>query len=127
MAGQSPANGRPRVLVVDDECIIADTLTVILARNGYEAIAAYCGTEAVERARTWLPDLLLADVVMPGMSGIEAAIRIHALLPACRILLLSGQAATTDLMQGARRDGHEFEVILKPIHPTQLLARLRQS
>jgi CheY-like chemotaxis protein len=114
------------VLVVDDECVIADTLAIILTQNGYEATAVYCGPEAIETAKSWQPDLLLADVVMPEMSGIEAAIRIHALLPQCRILLLSGQAATTDLTQNARRDGHEFEVILKPIHPTQLLARLER-
>jgi CheY-like chemotaxis protein len=127
MAAQGPASGRPRVLVADDESVIADTLRIILARNGYEAAAVYGGAEAVELARTWHPDLLLADVVMPGMSGIEAAIRIRALLPRCRVLLLSGQAATNDLMHDARRDGHEFEVILKPIHPTQLLARIERS
>ncbi len=126
MAGQTPASGRPRVLVADDESVIADTLTIILGQNGYEATAVYSGAEAVERAKNWRPDLLLADVVMPDMSGIEAAIRIRTLLPACRILLLSGQAATTDLMRDARRDGHEFEIILKPIHPTQLLARLQK-
>jgi CheY-like chemotaxis protein len=127
MAGQPPASGRPRVLVADDESVIADTLTIILGQNGYEATAVYCGAEAVERAKTWRPDLLLADVVMPDMSGIETAIRIRALVPTCRILLLSGQAATLDLMQDARQDGHEFEIILKPIHPTQLLARLQQD
>jgi CheY-like chemotaxis protein len=112
--------------VADDELVIADTLKIILAQNGYEATAVYCGNEAIETAKTWRPDLLLADVVMPDMSGIEAAIRIRALLPQCRILLLSGQATTTDLMQDARRDGHEFEVIPKPIHPMQLLARLQR-
>jgi CheY-like chemotaxis protein len=126
MAGHSPESGRPRVLVADDESVIADTLKIILVQNGYEAAAVYSGAEAVEAAKTWLPDLLLADVVMPDMSGIEAAIRIRALLPACRILLLSGQAATIDLMQDARRDGHEFEIILKPIHPSQLLDRLEK-
>lgn len=125
MAGLAPANGRPRVLVADDEYVIADTLKIILAQNGYEVAAVYCGVEAIEMAKTWRPDLLLADVVMPDMSGIEAAIQIRALLPDCRIVLLSGQAATNDLMRDARRDGHEFEVILKPIHPTQLLAWLQ--
>lgn len=127
MAGASPANGRTRVLVADDERIIADTLTIILRQNGYDATAVYGGMEALETARSWQPDLLLADVVMPDMSGIEAAVHIHALLPQCRIVLLSGQAATSDLMQNARRDGHEFEVLLKPIHPTQLLAQLRKD
>ncbi len=127
MGGQSPSGGRPRVLVADDELVIADTLRIILGQNGYDATAVYCGAQAIETAKTWLPDVLLADVVMPDMSGIEAAIRIRALLPQCRIVLLSGQAATTDLMRDARRDGHQFEVLLKPIHPTQLLAKLRRA
>ncbi len=127
MTAQDPTSSRPRVLVADDESVIADTLRIILAQNGYDAVAVYRGAEAVELAQTWHPDLLLADVVMPDMSGIEAAIRIRALLPRCRILLLSGQAATSDLMRDARLDGHQFEVILKPIHPTQLLARIERS
>jgi CheY-like chemotaxis protein len=126
MTGQSPANGRLRVLVADDEHLIADTLGIILRQNGYEAAAVYDGTEAVETAQTWHPDLFLGDVVMPNMSGIEAAIRIRALFPQCRILLFSGQAATTDLLYEARRDGHEFEIMLKPVHPTKLLARLQE-
>lgn len=127
MADETPVLDRPRVLVADDESVIADTLKIILGQNGYEAAAVYCGAEAVEMAKSWRPDLFVADVVMPDMSGIEAAIRIRALLPACRIVLLSGQAATNDLMRDARQDGHDFEIILKPVHPTQLLARLQNS
>jgi len=127
MPGQIPPAARPRVLVADDEPVIADTLKIILGQKGYEVLAVYCGREAIEVAETWRPDLLLADVVMPDMSGIEAAIRIRAFLPHCRILLLSGQAATTDLMHDARQDGHQFEIILKPIHPTQLLERIARG
>lgn len=116
---------RPRVLVADDERIIADTLGLILTQNGFEAAAVYSGQHAVDAARTFHPDIFLADVVMPGISGIDAAIQICALIPDCRVLLLSGQAATSDLLHNARLRGHEFEILLKPIHPSQLLARLR--
>ena len=121
-------NGRqtkPRVLVVDDERRIADTLAIILNQNGFDAMAVYTGTEAVERARDTRPDLIISDVIMPDMNGIEAAIRIRELLPGCKILLFSGQAATADLLEKARAQGHEFEILAKPVHPQDLLAKLR--
>lgn len=122
------ANGqptRPRVLVVDDERVIADTLAIILNQNGFDAHAVYTGTAAVDRARASRPDLVISDVIMPDMNGIEAAIQIRAILPGCKILLFSGQAATADLLEKARAQGHEFEILAKPVHPQDLLAKLR--
>lgn len=116
---------RTRVLIADDERIIADTLGLILNQNGFAAAAVYSGPQAVEAARQFKPQVFLADVVMPGMSGIEAAIQICTMIPACRVLLLSGQAATSDLLRDARLRGHDFEILLKPVHPNQLLERLR--
>jgi len=118
---------RPRVLIADDERIIADTLGLILNQNGFEAATVYSGQKAVETARHFHPNVFLGDVVMPGMSGIEAAIQICTMIPGCRILLLSGQAATSDLLRDARVRGHDFEILLKPVHPNQLLDRLRTS
>ena len=119
------AGRKPRVLVVDDEHIIADTLAKILDLNGYEATAAYTGTEAVDSARALQPDLVISDVIMPDMNGIEAAIQIRQFLPGCKILLFSGQAATAGLLESARAQGHEFEILAKPIHPADLLAKLK--
>jgi CheY-like chemotaxis protein len=116
---------RPRVLIADDERIIADTLGMILDQAGFEAATVYGGQKAVETARVFHPDVFLADVVMPGMSGIEAAIQIASMIPSCRVVLLSGQAATADLLRDARVRGHDFEILLKPVHPNQLLDRLR--
>jgi CheY-like chemotaxis protein len=115
-----------RVIVVDDERVIADTLATILNRAGFNASAVYTGTEAVELARIEKPDLIISDVIMPDMNGIEAAIHIREILPACKILLFSGQAATADLLENARARGHEFEILAKPVHPQDLLAKLRQ-
>jgi CheY-like chemotaxis protein len=114
-----------KVLVVDDEQVIADTLAKILDLNGYEATAVYTGTSAVESARSLQPDLIISDVIMPDMDGIQAAIRIRSFLPDCKILLFSGQAATADLLENARAQGHEFEILGKPVHPSDLLAKLR--
>jgi CheY-like chemotaxis protein len=114
-----------RVLVVDDEQVIADTLAKILDLNGYEASAVYTGTAAVENARSLQPDLIISDVIMPDMDGVQTAISIRSFLPNCKILLFSGQAATADLLENARAQGHEFEILGKPVHPSDLLAKLR--
>jgi CheY-like chemotaxis protein len=113
------------VLVVDDERVIADTLATILTQNGFEASAVYTGTAAVDSARSSHPDLVISDVIMQDMNGIEAAIRIRQMLPACKILLFSGQAATADLLEKARAQGHQFEILAKPVHPQDLLAKLK--
>jgi CheY-like chemotaxis protein len=116
---------RPKVLVVDDEQVIADTLAKILDINGYEASAVYSGIAAVESARNLRPDLIISDVIMQDMDGIEAAIHIRDFLPGCKILLFSGQAATADLLENARAQGHDFEILAKPVHPSELLAKLK--
>jgi len=121
----SETAAKPIVLVADDERVIADTLVIILNQAGFDATAAYSGTKAVELARSLKPDMLISDVIMPDLSGIEAAILVRGLLPACKILLFSGQAATADLLDKARAQGHEFEILAKPVHPQDLLAKLK--
>jgi CheY-like chemotaxis protein len=116
---------KPKVLVVDDEHVIADTLAIILNQSGFEAFAVYSGIDAVEQARQQRPQLIISDVIMDDMDGIQAAIQIRRFLPECKILLFSGQAATADLLENARAQGHEFEILAKPVHPQDLLAKLR--
>ena len=119
------SNARPRVLVADDEQVIANTLAIILNQSGFEARAVFSGEKAVEALDTFKPDMLISDVIMTGMTGIEAAIITRQRMPNCKILLFSGQAATADLLEKARSQGHEFEILAKPVHPTDLLAKLR--
>ena len=116
---------KPRVLVADDEQVIANTLAIILNQAGFEARAVYSGEKALEALDTFQPDMLISDVIMTGMTGIEAAIATRSKNPKCKILLFSGQAATADLLEKARAQGHEFEILAKPVHPTDLLAKLR--
>lgn len=116
---------KPKVLVADDEQVIANTLAIILNQAGFEAKAVYSGETAVESIDAFQPNMLISDVIMTGMTGIEAAIKIREKLPTCKILLFSGQAATADLLEKARAQGHEFEILAKPVHPTDLLAKLR--
>jgi DNA-binding response OmpR family regulator len=119
---------RPRVLVVDDEHVIADTLSIILNQNGFDASPAYTGRDAIQQALSLEPDLLISDVIFKNetLTGIDVAIKIRESLPACKILLFSGQAATADLLETARSQGHEFDILAKPVHPQDLLARLGQ-
>lgn len=123
-ASQAPA---PRILVVDDEVLIADTIVQILNRNGFIAEAAYSGEQAIEIARTTCPELVLSDVLMPTIDGVEAAIQISQLCPETRIVLFSGQAATIEILSRARERGYTFELLPKPIHPTALIDHLRKS
>ncbi|HXS14077.1 MAG TPA: response regulator [Acidobacteriaceae bacterium] len=117
----------PRILVVDDEKVIADTTVHILNRHGFIAEAAYGGAEAIEKARRHCPEIVLSDVLMPQVDGVEAAIAIRRQCPDTRIILFSGQAATVEILARARERGHTFELLPKPIHPTQLIQHLREN
>lgn len=124
--GRDQENPAPRILVVDDEVLIADTIVQILNRNGFIAEAAYSGAQAIQLAKLHCPELVLSDVMMPHVDGVEAAIQIREACPDTRIVLFSGQAATVEILARARERGHEFELLPKPIHPTQLIKHLKR-
>jgi CheY-like chemotaxis protein len=75
------AGHRPVVLVVDDESVIADTLAEILSRSGYAGVAEYDADSALETALLTPPEMLITDVVLPGMTGIELAISVRRIYP----------------------------------------------
>jgi DNA-binding NtrC family response regulator len=116
---------KPRILVVDDEPSITDTLVLILNQSGFQAAGYYDPTDAAEQAGSYRPDILLSDVIMPKMDGIQLAAAVLAQCPATRVVLISGQAATADYLERARSQGYEFEFLPKPIEPEELLERLR--
>ena len=116
--------GKTRVLVVDNEQIIADTLALILRQNGFDASVAYSGEEAVQKALMLRPDVVLSDIIMGELNGLDASILICEAVPDCKILLFSGQPATADLLLQAKSRGHAFEVLAKPVHPTVILEQI---
>jgi CheY-like chemotaxis protein len=119
---------RPLVLVVDDERVIADTLSIILRRSGFSTMTAYDGESALELAGAVAPELLLSDVMMgPGMDGTELAMAVVSAFPNCKVLLFSGHAATRDLLDRASESGHTFTLLTKPLHPADLLGRINES
>jgi CheY-like chemotaxis protein len=121
MATSTP---KVRVLVADDEWIIADSLAQILELSGFTARAVYSGEEAVEIAQELNPDVLITDVIMNGMNGIQAARRIQEACSSCKIILISGHAATTNLLRDS--DGHGFQILCKPVYPTVILESCRK-
>jgi CheY-like chemotaxis protein len=122
-----PKQTLPYVVVVDDERVIAETLTIILNENGFSAVFFTNPLDALESAQTAPPDLLVSDIMMPQLSGIDLAIRMRALCPACKILLFSGQTDTAELLTSARGQGHSFDLLLKPVHPHDFLRKLREQ
>jgi CheY-like chemotaxis protein len=116
-----------KVLVVDDEKTISNSLTVIFRNHGYQARAAYSAEEAIDVIAEWQPNFALLDVKLPNMNGIDLAIALKASNPDCRILLFSGYPDANDLLNAANQAGHVFEVISKPVHPTVLLNAVDDS
>jgi FixJ family two-component response regulator len=116
-----------RVFVVDDEQVIAKTLAIILQQSGFSASFFTDPLEALTVARSDAPDLLISDVMMPRLSGVDLAIRMKEQCPKCKILLFSGCADTVDLLVTAREQGHNFHLLSKPVHPTDLLREIKEQ
>jgi DNA-binding NtrC family response regulator len=105
-----PERNQSVVLIVDDERVIADTLSIILSRSGFSTMTAYDGESALELARAVYPDLLVSDVVMPEMTGVELAIAVTETVPGCKVLLFSGQATTVDLLESLPKKPHSGDL-----------------
>lgn len=113
-----------RIFVVDDEFLISWSLGKILSAKGFAARTFTNPLEALKIAPSENPQLLLTDVRMPEMSGIELAIELLSICPDCKVLLMSGYASTDELLESARRRGHAFDLLRKPVHPDVLLANV---
>jgi len=119
-----PESCNLRILVVDDDQLVADSLAMVLNFSGFVAVATYSGKEAVDLARLGNFDVLMTDVMMEPMNGIQAALEIRNLKPSCRVMLFSGNQRTAELLHEAHSAGHEFEILAKPVHPSVVLHRL---
>lgn len=116
-----------RVLVIDDDQLVADTLAMVLNVSGYDAVAVYSGEHGLELARHTAYDHLITDVMMEPMNGIQVSLAMRAISPECKVLLLSGNERTASLLAEAVRDGHAFEILAKPAHPSVVLDLLRRQ
>lgn len=108
------------ILVVDDEHVLADMLAVILEQSGYKSTAVYSAAEALA-ALNIHPDLIISDVMMPDVDGVELAVQVAKVLPGIKILLISGHAGTQELLKAS---GLSLDFLAKPFSPEELLARV---
>ena len=120
-----PSRKKPKVMVVDDERLIADTIAEILESGGYEATSFYDAEHALEHAREFCPEIVISDYVLPGMNGLELAGRLCEQCPTARVFLLTGQANLGSMAERMRKQGHDFEILAKPLHPEELFDRLK--
>ncbi len=116
---------RPVLLIVDDEELIVTTLSAILSRAGFTILTAHDGASALEIAKLIPPDLLITDVAMPGMTGIELAVSLTCMIRDCKAILFSAHAQPQDL-EAARRAGFDFPLLTKPVHPQVMLSNIHK-
>lgn len=112
--------------VVDDEDVIASTLELILLSKGFDARSFVDPLDALSAAQSVAPNLLLADIVMPRMGGIELANQIKQLHPDCKVLLSSGHYLTSEQLVNAGFRGEQFAILGKPVLPDSLLAKIEE-
>ncbi len=111
-----------RVLVVDDEQMVADTLGIIFRKRGFECRVSYTGAEALDCPQDFCPELLLCDMAMPGMDGLELASNVTQRWPECRVLMLTGNFANLGSARKWARDRTiPSRIMTKPVPPALLL------
>jgi two-component system alkaline phosphatase synthesis response regulator PhoP len=113
-----------KILVVDDEVHIVELLKMNLKRHGYEPICAYSGKEALQSADAYLPDLILLDIMMPDMDGIETCRRLKQNLKLRKIpiIMLTAKSEETDKVIGLSVGADDY--ITKPFSLRELFARI---
>jgi len=120
----SKPNHQRHIFVVDDDQVIVSSLSLILRFRGFDVSSFSDPLKALQALQTTTPDLLITDVIMPTFSGIGLAIKTREICPECHVLLFSGQPETARLLEAAKAEGHDFEVLAKPIHPNDLLTKI---
>lgn len=113
---------KARVLVVDDEREFATTLTERLRLRSYEAVAAFTAEEAIAAVEASAPDVVLLDLTLPGVRGVELLMTLRQRLPHGEIILLSGHLDLAEKIEGVRIDS--FGLLLKPVDLPELIAKI---
>ena len=118
------ADGQPvRALVVDDEATLAELLSTALRYEGWQVEHALTGQAAIKQARTLEPDVILLDVMLPDLSGLEVLRRIRATHPNVPVLFLTAKDAVEDRIAGLTAGGDDY--VTKPFSLEEVVARLR--
>jgi CheY-like chemotaxis protein len=117
----SENSGARKILIVDDEAPVAETLALVLRSCHYNVRAAFSAEQAIEILAEWRPDLVIADVMLPHMNGIDLGCVVKANYPNSQVLLVSGNPGTTELLEIAWQKGNHFEILAKPLHPSVII------
>jgi two-component system OmpR family response regulator len=120
---QPAVSGEARLLIVDDEPNIVELLSVSLRYAGFEVATARSGPEAVRVARTYQPDLLVLDVMMPGMDGFDVVRRLRGDGQRVPVLFLTARDSTEDKISGLTLGGDDY--VTKPFSLEEVIARIR--
>ncbi|MDQ0895451.1 MtrAB system response regulator MtrA [Agromyces ramosus] len=112
----------PRVLVVDDDTALAEMIGIVLRTEGFDPVFCADGTGALAAFRDAKPDLVLLDLMLPGVDGIEVCGRIRA-ESGTPIIMLTARTDTTDVVKGLESGADDYMV--KPFNPKELVARIR--
>ena len=113
---------KARVLIIDDECEFATTLTERLRLRGYEARGAFTADEAIAAVGKVAPDVVLLDLNLPGVRGVELLMTLRRLLPHGEIILLSGHLDLAEKIEGVRIDA--FGLLFKPVVMAELTEKI---
>ncbi|KXP00995.1 MtrAB system response regulator MtrA [Tsukamurella pseudospumae] len=113
---------KPRILVIDDDPALAEMLTIVLRNEGFDSTVVGDGTQALSAAREFRPDLVLLDLMLPGMNGIDVCrvLRADSSVP---IVMLTAKADTVDVVLGLESGADDY--VIKPFKPKELVARVR--
>ena len=114
----SKATAEARILVVDDEPASRTGLKDLLTIWGYEAVAAADGQEALQRSAAWKPDLVIADLVMPGLDGMGLLTKLKRDYPTTAVILLTGQGSIDSAVRAIKEGAYDY--LTKPVDPTRL-------
>jgi two-component system, OmpR family, phosphate regulon response regulator PhoB len=117
--------GQPRILIVEDERGLTQTLSWYLSREGYEVVVTHDGAEGLRKAQTLLPDVVLLDVMLPGMSGLDVCRELRAgeRTKDTPIIMLTARAEETDQVEGFARGADDY--VTKPFSNKVLLQRVK--
>ncbi|ACV63416.1 two component transcriptional regulator, winged helix family [Desulfofarcimen acetoxidans DSM 771] len=115
--------GQERILVVEDEDSIRQFITINLERNSFQVMEAVSGKEALTRSKTFRPHLMVLDIMLPGMDGLEVCRRLRVESPGIAVIMLTARGQDIDKVMGLELGADDY--VVKPFNPLELVARIR--